>query len=154
MTLSAGELPRKPLITAGRIFALWAIVVIGVPVALFLWWFIVPPNMYINEHKKAVAIVADALQAYRAARGRFPKSLAELQPAYLANPPPYHPEVTLRYVATPSGDACWMGFDAFHSLMPADDFHEYDCLTREWRTRPFGEAKITPTLDVEEFPKR
>ena len=39
-------------------------------------------------------------------------------------------------------------------MMPADDFFEYDCVTHEWRTLPFGEAKTTPSKEVEEFPKR
>ena len=124
----------------------------GAVAGLLLLRWCAQPNEYTVEHDKAVAMVLDALDAYRKQHNRYPADLRELQPAHLAKPAPFHSGVELRFASTPSRDGCWVGYMTPHTLMPSDTFIETECGTRTRRILEFGDARTTPGPGVVTFP--
>lgn len=87
--------------------------------------------------------VAKALEAYREKHGSFPPSIATLIPDSLPAMPPVAELSTLKFQVGPGGATCWLTIVYWRrpGLLPSDDVKEYDCATKRWTVKDFGEMK-------------
>ena len=101
--------------------------------------------MEINEHNMAeMSPVIAALDTYKLRRGRYPESLAELQPDFLMKAPQLVRIKTLNYAVSPAGDQCWLAIHWHEAgiFLPSDRANEYECAARSWTNLDYNDLHV------------
>jgi hypothetical protein len=89
----------------------------------------------------AVSPILPALDAYRNANGRYPKSLCDL---HLRQPSRLAVGAQLLYTASENGAECWLAIFPWREptiVMPSDTAREYSSADRQWREMDVNDTK-------------
>jgi hypothetical protein len=90
-----------------------------------------------DENQPAAEKMVTALETFRAANGKAPERLEELQPKFFAKLPRPAPETNFVYAAAPDGKTFWFGYQTSR-----DNLAEYDSRARKWEYVEYDDSFV------------
>ena len=113
------------------------VIAAGAGIAAYLAWKLVVTVVLPDENRPASDRIVAAVETFKAATGKYPEKLAELEPKFFKTLPRPVPDTNFVYAVAPDGKSFWFGYQTAR-----DNLAEYDSRARKWEEVEYEDSYV------------